>query len=179
MAKPKQEAAPAPAPAAEPAVQQPVPAEEAAGSEGGGSLMIDLSSVPDETERPVVPRGIYPATVDDVTFGFSQSSGNPMWTWVFELMEGAGEHAGRKMFFHTPFVEVMMPRVKKVVSRVAPELLQGPFDPEKIAADGIMVGKACRIRLDIKPYEGKPRNNVRDVLPAEEGSGGAFLAAGQ
>jgi hypothetical protein len=175
MAKPKQEAAPAAA--AAPA--QPVPAEEAAGSEGGGSLMIDLSSVPDEQERPVVPRGIYDATVDDVTYGFSQSSGNPMWTWVFELAASAGEHAGRKMFFHTPFVEVMMPRVKKVVSRVAPELLQGPFDPEKIANDGVLVGKACRIRLDIKPYEGKPRNNVRDVLPAEEGAGGAFLAAGQ
>lgn len=172
MAKPK--AAEAVAAAAAPA-PEPVSAEEAAGSEGGGAFMIDLSGVPDETERPVIPRGIYPATVDDVSFGHSQSSGNPMWTWIFELSEGAGEYAGRKLYFHTPFVEVMMPRVKKVISRVAPELMNGPFDAEKIANDGVLVGKACRIRLDIKPYEGKPRNNVRDVLPPEEGQASAFL----
>jgi hypothetical protein len=174
MAKPKQAEQPqqeAVVPATE-----PVPAEEAAGTEGGnGAVMIDLSGVPDETERPVIPRGIYPATVDDVTFGYSQASGNPMWTWVFELSEAAGDYAGRKLFFHTPFVEVMMPRVKKVIGRVASELLNGPFDAEKVAQSGVLVGKACRIRLDIKQYEGKPRNNVRDVLPPEEGSGGAFL----
>jgi len=68
-----------------------------------------------------------------------------------------------------------MPRVKKVISRVAPELLNGPFKPEEIANSGVLVGKPVRVRLDIKPYEGKPRNNVRDVLPPDEGAGGSFL----
>jgi hypothetical protein len=147
--------------------KQPVPAGEAAGEESqGGALMIDLAGVPDEKEFAVIPKGIYNATVDDVSYGHS-GAGNPMWTWKFELSDG--DHAGRKLFFHTPFMEVMMPRLKKVLSRIAPELLTQSFNPEKVANDGILVGKACKIRIDIKPYEGKPRNNVRDVLPAGGG----------
>lgn len=143
------------------------------GENEGGVGLIDFSSVGDEKEFPVLPRGIYPVTIDEVTFGHSQSSGNPMWTWKFEVSEG--EYAGQKLFFHTPFVESMLPRVKKVLSRVAPELLNGPFNPEKIADSGILIGKACRVRVDIRPYEGKKRNNVKDVLEAAAG-GGDFLS---
>lgn len=151
----------------------PVAAENAAGVEGGqqeGALMIDFAGVSDEAARPVIPRGMYPAVVDDLTFGFSQSSGNPMWTWRFEIT-GDGEYAGRKLFFHTPFVENMLPRVKKVISRIAPELLEGPFSPEEIANNGTLLGKACQIRVDVRPYEGKPSNNIRDVLSEVEGGG--------
>jgi hypothetical protein len=161
-----------------------VDAVEAAGTEGGGALVVDFSTVPDQADFPVTPKGIYPALVDDVTYGFSQSSGNPMWTWIFELtpeadaiVEGA---AGRKFYFHTPFVENMLPRVKKVLARIAPELLEGPIDPEQVANEGTLVGRACKIRLDIKQYEGKPRNNVRDVLPPDgDGEAGTpgFLQA--
>jgi len=154
----------------------PAEASEAAQMEGGaesGALVVDLSGVSDETELPVIPRGIYNAVVDELTFGYSQSSGNPMWTWRFEIPDG--EYTGRKLFFHSPFVESMLPRVKKVLSRVAPELLSGPFDPEKIADEGVLLGKACRIRVEIKPYEGKARNNVRDVLASEEGGDSQFL----
>jgi hypothetical protein len=149
----------------------PVAAAEAAGEEAAESQMIDLSDVPDEQEYPVIPRAVYPALVDDLTFGYSQSSGNPMWTWRFEVSDG--EHTGHKLFFHTPFVENMMPRVKKVLARIAPELLSGPFNPEQVAMEGSLIGRACRIRVDIRPYQGKQRNNVRDVLPAAEG--GDFL----
>jgi hypothetical protein len=168
------------------AAPAPVPAAEASSAEqdlsSGAVGMIDLSGVPEEAEFPVIPRGIYPAVVDDLTYGFSQASGNPMWTWKFELTEGAVDNngaslTGRKLFFHTPFVENMLPRLKKVLSRVAPELLQGPFNAETIANEGSMVGKPCRIRLDIKPYEGKPRNNVRDVLAPENAGGEGFLEA--
>lgn len=140
--------------------------------------MVDLTGVDENADAfPVIPRGIYPAVVDEVTYGLSQASGNPMWTWKFELSEG--DYAGRKLFFHTPFVENMMPRLKKVLSRIAPDLLQGPFDPERIANESILVGKECRVRLDIKMYEGKNRNNVRDVLPPETAGGGeaSFLGA--
>jgi len=153
----------------------PVAAEDAASSEGGngeagGPLMIDFGSVPDEAARPVIPRGVYAATVDELTFGHSQASGNPMWTWRFEITQ-EGDYLGRKLFFHTPFVENMLPRVKKVLSRIAPELLEGAFSPEQIANDGVLLGKDCQIRVDVRPYEGKPSNNVRDVLGAAEGGG--------
>jgi len=159
--------------------QQPVPAEHAAGEEGGGAFVVDFSGVPDQADLPVVPRGIYDATIDELTFGHSQSSGNPMWTFIFELSESAGEYAGRKMYFHAPFVENMMPRVKKVLSRIAPELLNGPLEPEKIADEGTLLGRPARIRLDIKKYEGRNRNNVRDVLAPNTDAGAGFLGAGE
>src|SRR5256885_2405842 len=80
---------------------QPTPAEQAAGSEAspGAGTMIDLSGVDENADAfPVIPRGIYPAVVDEVTYGLSQSSGNPMWTWKFEISEG--DYSGRKLFFH-------------------------------------------------------------------------------
>lgn len=152
----------------------PVAAEEAAVAEqdvsSGNGAVIDLSGVNEDAGFPITPRGIYPAVVDDLTYGLSQSSGNPMWTWRFEISDG--EFAGRKFFFHTPFVENMMPRVKKTLARIgATELLNGPFNAEEIANNGSLIGKACRIRLDVKPYEGKPRNNVRDVLAADDSAG--------
>jgi hypothetical protein len=69
------------------------------------------------------------------------------------------------------------PRLKKILSRIAPELLEAPFNPQTVADQGTLVGKSVTLRVDIKPYQGKPRNNVRDVLPASEsGSGGdSFL----
>ncbi len=172
-------AAAAAAPAASQELTQPVPAAEAAQSEAspGAGSMIDLSGVDENADAfPVIPRGIYPAVVDEVTYGLSNASGNPMWTWKFEISEG--DYQGRKLFFHTPFVENMMPRLKKVLSRIAPELLNAPFDAEQIANESVLVGKECQIRLDIRPYEGKPRNNVRDVLPPKTAGGEAsFLGA--
>lgn len=162
------------APEPEPFFEEAVPADEGLQSRREG-YVFDLSQVPDEAELVVVPRGVYDAEVHDLTFGFSQASGNPMWTWVFVLQDSAGEYAGRKLYFHTPFTENMMTRVKKVLGRVAPELLDGPIDAEQIAEEGTLLGRTCRLRIDIRPYEGKKRNNVRDVLASADGGGGDFL----
>ncbi len=155
----------------------PVPGEEAAKTESGEALMIDLSGVGEEAARPVVSRGIHNVFVESLDFGYSQSAGNPMWTWRLELDDSEGEQAGMRVYFHTPFVENMMPRVKKTISHVMPELLEKPFDPQKIAESGVMLGLRCRARIDVKPYQGKPSNNVRELLPAADEDGGAFLAA--
>jgi len=147
--------------------------ESAAFDEG---MVIDLSNVdPEAGGFAVMPRGMYNCVVDDLTFGPSQRSGNPMWTWTFEV-EG-GDYAGRKLWFYSPFTEDMKPRITKVLSRIAPELLSGPFSPGDIAAQGTLVGKRAKLRVDIRKYEGKDRNNVRDILPPEQADGGDFLAS--
>lgn len=136
---------------------------------GQAAMMIDMSGVSEDAGFACIPRGTYPAIVDEVTFGMSQSSGNPMWTWKFEISEG--DFANRKLFFHTVLVPDQLPRLKKVLARVAPELLEGPFNPQEVADQGLLVGKACQVRVDVRKYEGTDRNNVRDVLPAAEGAG--------
>ncbi len=138
------------------------------GAAGDDGFVVDFSQVSDQ-QFPVLPRGIYDAEIDDLTFGMSQSSGNPMWTTKFEVV-----HEGKKskLFSHAVFTPAAMPRTKKFVAAVAPELLSaGPFNPKEVAEGGTLLGRKCRIRVDIKPYEGQLRNNVRDVLPPAEGAG--------
>lgn len=131
------------------------------------AALVDLSNVGDSGFE-CLPRGIYSAIVDECTYGRSQRSDNPMWTWVFEVSEG--DYAGRKLFYHTPFMESTMPRVKKIVGILAPELLSTKFNPEALADESFFAGKPIRVRVDIRKYEGVNRNNVRDVLPPEGGS---------
>lgn len=142
---------------------------ETEGGEGQeGGLTVDLSGVDENAGFELIPRGIYNCVVDDLEFGYSQNSGNPMWTWRVEIEDG--DFAGRKLFTHTTFNEGGLPRTKKAIMRVAPELLEGPFDPEEVANDGTMVGKRLRIRVDIRPYQGEKRNNVREILAPESGA---------
>lgn len=141
------------------------------GSDAGSANMVDLRDVDENASFPVIPRGTYPALIDDLTFGPS-SKGNPMWTVVLEISEG--EQQGRKLFYHLPFMKDMMPRVKKFLVRIgAGDLANSPFNPEEVANQGILVGKACQVRVDIRKYEGQDRNNVKDVLPPSDGSVGA------
>jgi hypothetical protein len=39
-----------------------------------------------------------------------------------------------------------------------------------------MLGARCRVRVDIRVYNGEKRNDVKDVLPPQEGAaaGGGF-----
>lgn len=143
------------------------PAQDAGAEVDADGFVVDFSEVPDQAGFAAIPRGIYEAQVDDCTFGMSQASGNPMWTFKFEVTDG--EHARRKLFFHAVFAATSMPRTKKLLAVLAPELLTQKFSPAAIADGGILLGRQCRIRVDIRKYQGEDRNNVRDVLPATEG----------
>lgn len=145
-------------------------------SEESGAGMIDLSGVSDEGGFTPVPRGIYPVSLDELNYGQSQSSGNNMWTWIFEIE--SGEFKGRKFFYHTTFTEGGLPRVKRALARIKTEdgyeatLLNSQFNPEAVALSGKLIGARARLDIRIKPYEGKPSNNVKDILPPEDGAGG-------
>ena len=136
----------------------------------GDAFVVDFSGVQEDAGFAPIPRGIYNAIVDDCTFSMSQSSNNPMWTWKFEVTDG--EHAKRKLFFHSVFAASSMPRTKKVLGVLYPEGLASQFSPKAVAESGVLLGRPCRIRVDIKPYQGEPRNNVRDVLPPDAGTAG-------
>ena len=144
---------------------------------GGGDqtsgLMVDLNEVEDQAFE-CAPRGMYNCVVDELAFEYSQASGNPMWSWRLEVEDG--EHIGKKFFFHTVFAGKGLPRTKKTLKAVKPDLFDAPFDPETIAANGDMIGLRVRARVDIRKYEGEDRNNVKDLYAAEEGSGDDFMS---
>lgn len=134
-------------------------------------IVVDMGGVDENASSfEALPRGMYNAVVDSVEYTKSKS-GNFMWSWQFQIEDG--EYAGRKLFYHSVFMEKTMPRVKKDILRVAPEILQGPFKPKQVADEGLLLGKRVKLQVDIRMYEGEKRNNVKQLLaPAAEGEGG-------
>jgi hypothetical protein len=152
-------------------------------TEDGNGIVVDLGGVNEEGNFVAMPRGLYDVTVVQLDFGKSQRSNNPMWTWVFEV--DGGEFNGRKLFYHTVFNEGGLPRVKRTLARIQTDdgypqaLLNQKFNPQTVADEGRLLGARAKVRLDIRVYQGKKGNDVKDVLPpgpagAAAGGGGAF-----
>lgn len=134
-----------------------------------GSGVVDLSGIDEDVKFEVIPRGKYPGVVSAVSFEFSQSSGNPMFSWELEIE--SGEYKGRKLFYHTVFkgAQGALARTKRTLKIVAPNLVDAQFDPQEVADEGSLLGARVTIVVDIKPYQGEKRNNVKDLLPPTEG----------
>jgi hypothetical protein len=124
-----------------------------------------------------VPKGIYPGEIDTVEFGMSNNSGAPMFTVQIGIADG--EYKGRKLYTYLSFSQKALPFTKATIARIAPELLQGPFNPQEIADSGKLLGKPCRIRVNHVDYQGEPRARITQVLAAADAAnGGATNGAG-
>jgi hypothetical protein len=155
--------------------------------EEGEGQYVDFSDVDENaSEYPVYPRGIYSAELVEMEYGKSQRSGNNMWTtiWEFDVPEDVATKAGQKdlnvrprAWVHLTFTDAGQSRVKKALIAMKCEddanlrLLKGRFDPQKVADESLLLGATARLRMDIRRYEGKNRNNVREILPPLAGSG--------
>jgi hypothetical protein len=160
--------------------------------EEGEGLLVDLSGTTEDTRYPVIPRGIYDAELLEMEYGRSQRSNNPMWTTIWELTsDKLANKDGQqpRVWLHLTFSDGGLPRVKRALARMKCDddfnktLLEGKFDPQRVADEGRMIGARARLRIDVRRYEGQNRNQVRDVLPPAEGgmpgegqggSGGSF-----
>lgn len=132
-------------------------------------LQVDLSQV-EEAKFELLPRGWYNCVVLEAEYGLSQNSGKPMWTLQLEVEDGPFQ--GRKLFTHLSFSEKALPMTKRTISRIAPQFLEGPFNPQQVADSGELSGIRCRAQVVIRPYEGEKRNSVRGLKEPAEGSGG-------
>ncbi len=143
-------------------------AAEAVDFSEGDSLMVDLNEVEDVTFE-ALPRGIYPAVIAECTFEYSQSAGNPMWTLVLEVSDG--EYTGRKLYSHMVFLGPGLPITKRQLLRIAPELFDGPFNPEDEEVINSMLGKNLNVKTRPRKYDGQMRDNVQDLFPASDEAG--------
>ncbi len=136
----------------------------------GESFVFDPNAAEGEGggQDEVLPAGIYNCYVEEVECKCSDNSGNPMWTWVLEVADG--EYAGRRLWYHTVFAghPRAVARTRKTLSMIAPHLMEQPFEPQKVAESGDLVGTPVRAKVKIGRYEGRKTNNVRELLPAEE-----------
>ena len=130
----------------------------------GDSLTVDLNDVEDSSQE-AIPKGKYPCVVEECEFTYSQNSGNPMWSMRLEISEG--EYAGRKLFCYFVWAGKGLPITKQNISRIAPELLEGPFSPNDPDVISSMLGKQLEARVTVrKVEEGQNPNNVAGLYAA-------------
>lgn len=139
-----------------------------AGTDNGG-LVFDLNDVEEDKGFEVIPKGTYPAIVDELEFGDS-STGNPMISTKFKITEG--EFEGRVVFDYwvlggkgAPFG---LGKLKKFLARVMPEVDLSAFNPATFAEEGTAIGRELNITLKIQTqksgeYKGEKRNQVSDI----------------
>jgi hypothetical protein len=127
---------------------------------------VDLDQV---KAQPLIPKGIQNCTIIEAEFVRSQASDQPMWALQLQIDDGA--YAERKLRTQLSFSPGAMPRTKKTIQQVFPDIAQmGQFRPKQIADDGILMGRKVRARVDIRTYQGQRNNNVRDLLPVRPGN---------
>jgi hypothetical protein len=126
-------------------------------------LRINMSGV--TTEFVPVPVGLYPAVVEGVEYvSASKKSGQPGLRWIF--VTTVKPHAGRKFFYHTSLVEQAMWKLAKTLDALGMENVADNPDL-KLDLDE-MTGLPCTLSISIGSYQGKPKNEIVDVLPMTE-----------
>lgn len=146
-----------------------------AGSDAGG-LVFDLTDVKENQGFEVMPKGNYPAVVDELEFGDS-STGNPMFTAKFKITEG--EFEGRVVYDYWVLggkgADFGLGKLKKFLSRIMPETDLSNFNPQTFADEGSAIGRELVVSLKIQTqkkgdYKGEKRNQVADILAPSTGS---------
>jgi hypothetical protein len=146
--------------------------------EDGGNLVVDLGGI-QEAKFEVIPKGIYTGEIDSCEYGLSNNSNAPMFTLQLVITEG--QYTGRKLYTYISFSQKALPFSKATLNRIAPELLQSPFIPQKIADEGLLLGRPVRMRVSIDDYQGEPRSRVGQLMGAATGdqvnkaAGGKFF----
>lgn len=128
------------------------------------SMVLNLEGVSEEMpEFEALPPGVYDCIVENAEFKVSQS-GNPMIAWQFRCIDP--EYENRLLFYHTVLnKEAGQGRLKRILVRVCPDVPLGNFSPKNFCEQGLALGLPCRVKVRVRPYEGKRRNDVTDVLP--------------
>lgn len=143
----------------------------------GDSLVVDLSAV-EEMKFEKIPKGIYDAEVDEVTYGKSNSSGAPMFTFSFRI--DGGEFEGRKLPYYTSFSPKALSGTKTALSRLDANMFSGVFKPQEVAESGALLQKKLRIKVGEQEYNGEIRSKIDYILAPSTGeasNGGFFSAA--
>jgi hypothetical protein len=140
-----------------------------------GGLVFNLNDVEEDKGFEIIPKGTYPAVVDELDFGES-SNGNPMITVKYKLVEG--EFEGRVLFDYWVLqgkgADFGLGKLKKFLTRITPEVDLAAFNPQTFSDEGTAIGREVNVVVKITTqkkgeYKGEKRNNVSDILaPSNE-----------
>lgn len=141
--------------------------------EEGGDLVVNLQDV-QELKFENVPKGTYVAEIDECIFGMSQSSGSPMFTMKWKIVEG--EYANRTLIQFLSFSAKALPGTKANLNRIDPTLATRTFKPQDLANNGYFLGKQAKIRVDLGEYNGEKRSQIKGLVAINTGEGDGFLS---
>lgn len=142
-------------------------AQEEVGEVDDDNFVVDMDSVED-LKFEAIPAGSYDCVISEVEYKRSQSSNKPMWEIRPEIV--GGEYAGRKLWFYASFSENALPGTKIMIGNIAPQLLEQPLQPKKVAEEGTLLGIRCKAKVKIEIYQGEKKNRVERLLPPSEGN---------
>lgn len=141
-----------------------------------GGLVFNLDDVKEDAGFELLPKGEYPAIVDELELTES-GAGNPMFAVKFKITEG--EFEGRVVFDYWVLggkgAEFGLGKLKKFLSRVTPEVNLSSFNAQAFSDEGSAINRECVVSLKITTqkkgeYKGEKRNNVADILAPSSGS---------
>lgn len=143
--------------------------------EDGEAYTFNMAETAEDSGFAPLPKGTYLVTIETVEFKMSKSSGSPMWSLVYAIAEGEFAEKNRKVFDIISLKKEQAGRVKKFLNRVAPELAElTNFNPQKVAAEGLLIGRQLKVKLDIEESEEYGnRNRVKDHFAPGAATGGA------
>lgn len=139
----------------------------------GGDLTVNLTDV-QELKFENVPKGTYNAEVDEATYGMSNSSGSPMISVKWKIIDG--EYEGKTLMQFLSFSAKALAGTKTNLNRIAPELTTQAFKPRELCDQGFFLGKKAKIRVDLGEYQGEKRSQIRGLIAMGAGDG-EFAAA--
>lgn len=146
-------AAPTPVPNA----GAPMPGQSANNMNMG--FEVDLTNVQDSSFA--IPDGTYKAKCIDITQDVSKS-GNPMFIWEFEIVEG--DYKGRTFKSWTAVTPAAMWKIAETVQALG----VGQTGQVVKFKKGDVINKLCGIVMEQDEYNGKPASKIVRVISLEE-----------
>lgn len=134
-------------------------------TESDDNLLINLAEVEGQSFE-LMPKGKYPIVVEECEYQISKSSGKPMWSMRYSVLEGPYEN--RKLFAYISFSPKALPMSKAAIAALDPELAEDTaFNPKEIAESGRMTGLKAIATVGIeKGQDGNDdRNTVKNLKP--------------
>ncbi len=142
--------------------------------EDGGNIVIDLSGI-QELKFEALPKDNYDGLLDELQYGKSKASGQPMLTAIWKI--DGGDYAGRKVYQYISFSQKAIRGSKAQLMRLSPEKFSGQFNPAAIAESGDLLGTRKKLKIGVQEGQnGEPSNQVQ-ILPdvVNGGTEGAFF----
>jgi len=127
-------------------------------------VTLDFTDVRDADEP--MPAGIYgPCAIADVKSSQS-SNGNPMLALRYRVQPEAPTGVGEDFWGRLVITPKAMSRVKRDLNRLGVDVTK-PFKMSDLP--GMLQGRQCMLRVIISEWEGNRRNEVKEIIPVDQG----------